>query len=65
MHTAALPGSGILLSFIMNVLEQLVPTANENIFWQRIIEVFKWAYARRTELGDDTDGHLGKCTWNY
>ncbi|XP_043274548.1 scoloptoxin SSD14 [Venturia canescens] len=52
MYTAPPPGSGVILSFIMNLLRELVPTTNETIFWQRITESFKWAYARRTELGD-------------
>ncbi|XP_076762320.1 glutathione hydrolase 1 proenzyme isoform X2 [Xylocopa sonorina] len=46
------PGSGAVLAFILNVLYGMVPKSDENIMWQTIIETFKWAYARRTELGD-------------
>lgn len=46
------PGSGAILMFMMNVLRRLLPVSNENVMWQRIVETFKWAYARRTELGD-------------
>ncbi|XP_024939559.1 glutathione hydrolase 1 proenzyme isoform X2 [Cephus cinctus] len=52
MYTAPPPGSGVVLTFMMNVLQALIPTNDENVMWQRIIETFKWAYARRTELGD-------------
>ncbi|XP_012280874.1 glutathione hydrolase 1 proenzyme-like [Orussus abietinus] len=52
MYTAPPPGSGVILAFIIKTLEGIVPTDNEEIMWQRIVEVFKWAYARRTELGD-------------
>lgn len=52
IYSAPPPGSGAILAFIMNVLRRLLPVSNENIMWQRIIETFKWAYARRTELGD-------------
>ncbi|XP_034934631.1 scoloptoxin SSD14-like [Chelonus insularis] len=53
VHTAALPGSGVILAFALNVLESFVPTANESVFYQRFAETFKWAFAKRTELGDD------------
>ncbi|XP_057325011.1 scoloptoxin SSD14-like [Microplitis mediator] len=54
IHSAALPGSGVILTFILNVLEKFLPMGiSEEIFWQRIVETFKWAYAHRTELGDD------------
>ncbi|XP_057325010.1 scoloptoxin SSD14-like [Microplitis mediator] len=54
IHSAALPGSGVVLTFILNVLEKFLPMGiSEEIFWQRIVETFKWAYAHRTELGDD------------
>ncbi|EZA60265.1 glutathione hydrolase 1 proenzyme isoform X1 [Ooceraea biroi] len=52
IYGAPPPGSGVILAFIMNVLRRLLPVDNENIMWQRIVETFKWAYARRTELGD-------------
>jgi len=45
----------------MNVLRRLLPVEDQNIMWQRIVETFKWAYARRTELGDpDFVKGLGK-----
>jgi len=47
----------------MNVLRRLLPIEDENITWQRIVETFKWAYARRTELGDpDFVKGIGKST---
>lgn len=52
IYSAPPPGSGAILIFIMNILRRLLPVGNENIMWQRIVETFKWAYARRTELGD-------------
>ena len=52
MHTAPLPGSGILLSFMLNILDRLLPAPNEKVMWQRLAETFKWAYAKRTELED-------------
>ncbi|XP_018357572.1 PREDICTED: gamma-glutamyltranspeptidase 1-like [Trachymyrmex cornetzi] len=52
IYSAPPPGSGAILTFIMNVLRRLLPVRDENIMWQRIVETFKWAYARRTELGD-------------
>ncbi|XP_011636306.1 glutathione hydrolase 1 proenzyme-like [Pogonomyrmex barbatus] len=52
IFSAPPPGSGAILMFIMNVIRRLLPVGNENVMWQRIVETFKWAYARRTELGD-------------
>ena len=61
MYTAPPPGSGVLLAFMMNVLEELVPVEDDRIMWQRIIETFKWAYAKRTELGDPDFEDVGEC----
>lgn len=52
IYSAPPPGSGAILTFIMNVVRRLLPINNENVMWQRIVETFKWAYAKRTELGD-------------
>ncbi|XP_029177742.1 glutathione hydrolase 1 proenzyme-like isoform X1 [Nylanderia fulva] len=51
-YSAPPPGSGAILMLILNILHRVLPANNENIIWQRIVETFKWAYARRTELGD-------------
>ncbi|XP_033215538.1 glutathione hydrolase 1 proenzyme-like, partial [Belonocnema kinseyi] len=52
MYTSPPPGSGALLAFMMNVLEGVDFHQDETILYQYIVETFKWAYARRTELGD-------------
>lgn len=64
MYTAPPPGSGAILSFIMNILTGLVPIDDEGVMWQRFIETFKWAYARRTELADPdfSNGSVGEST---
>ncbi|XP_071446688.1 scoloptoxin SSD14 isoform X2 [Hetaerina americana] len=46
------PGSGVLVAFGMNILDNLLPAKNEVTSYQRIIETFKYMYGRRTELGD-------------
>jgi gamma-glutamyltranspeptidase/glutathione hydrolase/leukotriene-C4 hydrolase len=53
------PGSGILLGFILNILDgynftsESIKDINSTILtYHRIIEAFKFAYARRAELGD-------------
>ena len=52
MYSAPTPGSGAVLAFMLNVLEDLIPAPSEKIMWQRIAETFKWGYARRNEIGD-------------
>lgn len=52
VHTVPPPGSGPLVTFILNILDQWVPAAEVAVTWQRIVEAFKFAYGRRTELGD-------------
>jgi gamma-glutamyltranspeptidase/glutathione hydrolase/leukotriene-C4 hydrolase len=53
------PGSGVLLGFILNILdgynltsESIKDVKSTILTYHRIIEAFKFAYARRTELGD-------------
>ncbi|CAH1117469.1 unnamed protein product [Phaedon cochleariae] len=54
LYTSPLPSSGIILTFIMNLLDQFLdmkdPFSIKN--YQRIVESLKFGYARRTQLGD-------------
>ncbi|XP_033217488.1 glutathione hydrolase 1 proenzyme-like isoform X2 [Belonocnema kinseyi] len=52
MFAAPPPSSGTLLAFMMNVLKGFFSVKEEKIMYQRLVETFKWAYAKRTELGD-------------
>lgn len=54
LHSMPLPGSGVILTFIMNLLSGFLdhskPESVTN--YQRIVESFKFGYGKRTELGD-------------
>ncbi|KAJ9582225.1 hypothetical protein L9F63_003435, partial [Diploptera punctata] len=52
LYTAPLPGSGILLTFMLNILDGFIPTKNTITNFQRIIETFKYGYGQRTHFGD-------------
>ncbi|KAH9644806.1 hypothetical protein HF086_007894 [Spodoptera exigua] len=57
LYSVPLPGSGSVLAFMLNMLRDWVgdgtdaPTGS-NLYWHRIVETFKYAYAKRTGLGD-------------
>ena len=57
VHSVPLPGSGAILAFILNILKHFDISREENIplLAHRMTEAFKWAYAKRAELGDPTD----------
>lgn len=63
IYSAPPSGCGAILLFILNVLQQnqLFKSAvnDNNKLWQRIVETLKWAYARRTELGDPGFEEMG------
>lgn len=59
LYTSPPPGSGALLAFILNILDGFNMTSesmstlhNMTTTVHRMVEAFKYAYARRTELGD-------------
>jgi gamma-glutamyltranspeptidase/glutathione hydrolase/leukotriene-C4 hydrolase len=62
LHAVPPPGSGVLMAFMMKVLDGYLlnpssfRTRQESVVtYQRITEAFKHAYAKRTELGDPFD----------
>lgn len=59
LFSAPPPGSGALLGFILKILDgydfnrySLDGINNTVLTYHRIIEAFKYAYAKRTEMGD-------------
>ncbi|XP_045448035.1 glutathione hydrolase 1 proenzyme-like [Melitaea cinxia] len=57
LYSVPLPGSGSVLAFILNMLLGWVGAgsnvlAGSELYWHRIVETFKYAYAKRTGLGD-------------
>ncbi|XP_067008802.2 scoloptoxin SSD14 [Anabrus simplex] len=52
MYSMPPPGSGILLTFMLNILSPLLATSNPITNYHHITEAFKFAYGKRTELGD-------------
>jgi gamma-glutamyltranspeptidase/glutathione hydrolase/leukotriene-C4 hydrolase len=52
LYSMPLSGSGALLVFIMNLLKDYELKHNDALSYHRIIEAYKLAYARRSELAD-------------
>ena len=60
MSTFPLPATGSILTFILNILRgfyfedhSLAYHQNEKLMWHRLMESFKFAFAKRTVLGGD------------
>lgn len=59
LYTSPPPGSGAILSFILGILDgyhfnrSSIEDINATVLtYHRIVEAYKYAYAKRTELGD-------------
>lgn len=59
LYSAPPPGSGILLALILNILkgyrfskEDISSIKDTIMTYHRIVEAFKYTFAKRTELGD-------------
>ena len=54
LYSVPPPGSGAVLALILNILDtcNIKPGEDTPLFYHRMVEAFKWAYAKRTELGD-------------
>lgn len=51
LHSVPLPGAGMVLALILNILNGFKPSYSVDYFHQ-MIESFKYGYAKRTFLGD-------------
>lgn len=53
MYSAPLPASGSLLTFLLHFVSGFLPANNGELsFFSRLVEGFKFTYAKRGELGD-------------
>jgi len=52
LYSVPPPGSGVILTLILNILNGMVPHENDVTTYQRITEAFKYGYGKRTQLGD-------------
>ena len=57
VHSFPLPGSGIVLTFILDILKlyTIRPEDDNPLLYHRIVEAFKWGYGYRSHLGDPSD----------
>ena len=57
LYTSTLPGSGAVLTFILNILKGY-ELKKDTLSYHRIVEAFKFAYGRRSLLGtEDSDAN--------
>ena len=52
------PASGAVLAAMLNIIDTFGDMEHDNVFYQRIIETFKWAYGARSYLGDPFDDSI-------
>ena len=55
MFSVPPPASGVVLAAILNIINTFNTTLMDTMFYQRIVESFKWAYGVRSNLGDPYD----------
>ena len=67
MHSTKPPGSGAILGFILNILQNYNFSPGKNLLqdrdqqallYHRVVEAFKWAYGQRSNLGDPGDSDI-------
>ena len=63
LHSTKPPGSGAILSFILNILQNYNFSPgdllkDEALLYHRVVEAFKWAYGQRSNLGDPYDSDI-------
>ncbi|CAF5006637.1 unnamed protein product, partial [Rotaria sp. Silwood1] len=69
-YTTHAPTSGPILTFILNILQGYNVNENDlqrpttSLFYHRLIEAFKFAYAKRSELGDPSKINITELIHN-
>ena len=61
LHSVPPPGSGIILAYILNTMENYNITAldrDDPLMYHRLVEAYKYGYAYRSKLGDPFDTNI-------
>jgi len=52
IHLGPPPSSGVILAYILRILDGILPAPNPGLDAHRLVEAFKFGYGERTHLGD-------------
>ncbi|XP_025200825.1 glutathione hydrolase 1 proenzyme-like isoform X1 [Melanaphis sacchari] len=52
IHTGPPPSSGVILAYILRILDGILPAPNPGLDAHRLVEAFKFGFGERTHLGD-------------
>lgn len=52
LHAGPPPGSGLILAYILRILDGKLPAPNAGLDAHRLVEAFKFGYGERSRLGD-------------
>jgi len=52
LHAGPPPASGLILAYILRLLDGILPAPNAGLDAQRLVEAYKFGYGERTRLGD-------------
>ena len=63
LYSVPPPASGAVLAAILNIIESFGPMEEDEIFYHRLLEAFKWAYGARSNLGDPFDEEISDFIW--
>jgi gamma-glutamyltranspeptidase/glutathione hydrolase/leukotriene-C4 hydrolase len=71
LYTTPVPSSGLLVSFIMRLMAEynlnetvLANTNSQSLFYNRLVESFKFAFASRAQLGDECTKLVNEVVFN-
>ncbi|XP_026810361.1 glutathione hydrolase 1 proenzyme-like isoform X2 [Rhopalosiphum maidis] len=65
IHAGPPPGSGIILAFILRILDGILPAPNAGLDAHRLVEAFKFGYGERTHLGDHKFVNVSQMSDNF
>ena len=52
-----------MISLLQRFLDSFPPMEEDPVFYQRLVESFKWSFAARSSLGDPSDGEITDFIW--